>query len=227
MPAKNSRPFSIRASANNGWRKLKLGESKISRLAVVVIPLLFETQAESHFDKIICVACSAAVQRERLLARGWTPEANRTAHRRPNAGGAKNRPRRFCRFGPMATWTLLPGRLTGFWLASTAPFRADNEMLIHRLRKKYHGKKDFHEELEIFLMKHGYDHQPEILDRISSVPARLCILLGRFALPNQSSASSASRLHPTKPPRSPRTTNTGSNGGRSARQAKERRGRRH
>jgi len=43
-------------------------------LAVVVIPLLFETQAESHFDKIICVACSAAAQHERLLARGWTPE---------------------------------------------------------------------------------------------------------------------------------------------------------
>ena len=43
-------------------------------LAVVVIPLLFETQAESDFDKIICVACSAAAQRERLLARGWTPE---------------------------------------------------------------------------------------------------------------------------------------------------------
>jgi len=40
-------------------------------LAVVVIPLLFETKAESHFDKIICVACSAAAQRERLLARGW------------------------------------------------------------------------------------------------------------------------------------------------------------
>ena len=43
-------------------------------LAVVVIPLLFETQAESSFDKIICVACSAATQRERLRARGWTPE---------------------------------------------------------------------------------------------------------------------------------------------------------
>jgi dephospho-CoA kinase len=43
-------------------------------LAVVVIPLLFETRAESHLDKIICVACSLAAQRERLLARGWTPE---------------------------------------------------------------------------------------------------------------------------------------------------------
>jgi dephospho-CoA kinase len=50
------------------WR----GENRA--LAVVVIPLLFETQAESAFDKIICVACSAAAQQERLLARGWTPE---------------------------------------------------------------------------------------------------------------------------------------------------------
>jgi dephospho-CoA kinase len=49
------------------WR----GENRA--LAVVVIPLLFETRAESHFDKIICVACSAPAQRERLLARGWTP----------------------------------------------------------------------------------------------------------------------------------------------------------
>ena len=43
-------------------------------LALVVIPLLFETQAENHFDRIICVACSAASQHERLLQRGWTPE---------------------------------------------------------------------------------------------------------------------------------------------------------
>jgi dephospho-CoA kinase len=50
------------------WRK------ENHKLAVVVIPLLFETRAESSFDKIICVACSAATQHERLLARGWTPE---------------------------------------------------------------------------------------------------------------------------------------------------------
>jgi dephospho-CoA kinase len=43
-------------------------------LAVVVIPLLFETQAEPDFDKTICVACSVAAQRKRLLERGWTPE---------------------------------------------------------------------------------------------------------------------------------------------------------
>jgi dephospho-CoA kinase len=50
------------------WRK------ENHKLAVVVIPLLCETQAESHFDKIICVACSAANQQKRLLERGWTPE---------------------------------------------------------------------------------------------------------------------------------------------------------
>jgi dephospho-CoA kinase len=38
----------------------------------VVIPLLFETKAESHFDAIICVACSAASQFERLRERGWS-----------------------------------------------------------------------------------------------------------------------------------------------------------
>jgi dephospho-CoA kinase len=50
------------------WRK------EDCALAVVVIPLLFETGAESHFDRIICVACSPAAQRERLLARGWDAE---------------------------------------------------------------------------------------------------------------------------------------------------------
>ena len=49
------------------WRKENCA------LAVVVIPLLFETRAESHFNKIICVVCSAPAQRKRLLSRGWTP----------------------------------------------------------------------------------------------------------------------------------------------------------
>jgi dephospho-CoA kinase len=43
-------------------------------LAVVVIPLLFETQVENQFDKILCAACSPASQRERLCARGWTDD---------------------------------------------------------------------------------------------------------------------------------------------------------
>jgi dephospho-CoA kinase len=42
------------------------------RAGVVVIPLLFETNASSHFDAILCTACSAATQRQRLNARGWT-----------------------------------------------------------------------------------------------------------------------------------------------------------
>ncbi len=40
-------------------------------LAVVVIPLLFETGAERRFDSTICIACSAATQHQRLQARGW------------------------------------------------------------------------------------------------------------------------------------------------------------
>ena len=44
------------------------------KVAVVVIPLLFETNAAAHFDATVCVACSAATQRERLRARGWTAE---------------------------------------------------------------------------------------------------------------------------------------------------------
>jgi dephospho-CoA kinase len=50
------------------WR----GEGR--SLAVVVIPLLFETKAEAELDATICVACSAATQHQRLLARGWSPE---------------------------------------------------------------------------------------------------------------------------------------------------------
>ena len=38
---------------------------------VVVIPLLFETAAQSHFDAVLCTACTAATQLARLRARGW------------------------------------------------------------------------------------------------------------------------------------------------------------
>lgn len=40
--------------------------------AVVVIPLLFETDAAKQFTHIVCVACSAATQRRRLAQRGWS-----------------------------------------------------------------------------------------------------------------------------------------------------------
>ena len=44
------------------------------RLGVVVIPLLFETNAAKSFDKTICVACSPVSQQQRLAARGWSAE---------------------------------------------------------------------------------------------------------------------------------------------------------
>jgi len=46
---------------------------------IVVIPLLFETNAEREFDATICCACSEVTQRKRLQERGWTPE--QIAHR--------------------------------------------------------------------------------------------------------------------------------------------------
>lgn len=47
------------------WRAAKIP------CGLVVVPLLFETDAASHFDRVVCVACSAPTQRERLVARGW------------------------------------------------------------------------------------------------------------------------------------------------------------
>jgi dephospho-CoA kinase len=41
-------------------------------VAAVVIPLLFETQAESECDATFCVACTPGTQRRRLAPRGWT-----------------------------------------------------------------------------------------------------------------------------------------------------------
>jgi dephospho-CoA kinase len=40
--------------------------------AVVVIPLLFETNAQPHFDAVVCTACSAVTQHARLQGRGWS-----------------------------------------------------------------------------------------------------------------------------------------------------------
>jgi dephospho-CoA kinase len=51
-----------------GWR-LKGHPS-----GVVVIPLLFETNAGHLFEKTICVACTGASQAKRLQARGWSAD---------------------------------------------------------------------------------------------------------------------------------------------------------
>jgi dephospho-CoA kinase len=41
-------------------------------MAIVVIPLLFETAAEREVDQTVCVACTRGTQLERLRARGWS-----------------------------------------------------------------------------------------------------------------------------------------------------------
>jgi len=57
------------------WRaQLEVWRKEGRPLAVVVIPLLFETSAETEVDATLCVACSAATQQQRLLARGWSPK---------------------------------------------------------------------------------------------------------------------------------------------------------
>lgn len=48
------------------WRTLR------ENRAFVVIPLLYETGAESELDRVVCIACSAGVQKGRLEARGWS-----------------------------------------------------------------------------------------------------------------------------------------------------------
>jgi dephospho-CoA kinase len=49
-------------------------ESQGHLLAAVVIPLLFETNAERDVEVTVCLACTAATQQHRLQARGWSNE---------------------------------------------------------------------------------------------------------------------------------------------------------
>jgi dephospho-CoA kinase len=57
------------------WQKqVEIWREEGRSLAVVVIPLLFETSAARQFDAVICVGCSAASQRTRLSERGWNTD---------------------------------------------------------------------------------------------------------------------------------------------------------
>jgi dephospho-CoA kinase len=57
------------------WRQqLQVWRKEGRSVAVVVIPLLFETKVEMEFDAVICLACSEVTQRQRLMARGWSSE---------------------------------------------------------------------------------------------------------------------------------------------------------
>jgi dephospho-CoA kinase len=55
-------------------RRLRNWRNEGQATAVVVIPLLFETNVEAEFDTVICLACSGATQQGRLAARGWSAE---------------------------------------------------------------------------------------------------------------------------------------------------------
>lgn len=60
------------------WRsQVLVWQAECHQLAVVVIPLLFETGAEKELDATICVACSAATQRRRLNSRRWSADQAR------------------------------------------------------------------------------------------------------------------------------------------------------
>ena len=54
--------------------ELRLNEWSLEneKLGVVVIPLLYETECERYFDKVVCMACSKDIQRQRLRQRGWS-----------------------------------------------------------------------------------------------------------------------------------------------------------
>ena len=41
---------------------------------IVVIPLLYETESETEFQKVIVIGCSASTVRQRIENRGWTEE---------------------------------------------------------------------------------------------------------------------------------------------------------
>jgi dephospho-CoA kinase len=45
-----------------------------TRFFCVVIPLLFETEAETEVDATVCLACSSPTQRQRLDSRGWNAD---------------------------------------------------------------------------------------------------------------------------------------------------------
>jgi dephospho-CoA kinase len=57
------------------WQShVSLWKSEQRSRCVVIIPLLYETGGTAQFDSVICIACSAAAQWQRLIARGWTQE---------------------------------------------------------------------------------------------------------------------------------------------------------
>jgi len=49
------------------WTKQGRAASRVGRIFVVDLPLLFETRSESFFDQILTIACARATQMKRLI----------------------------------------------------------------------------------------------------------------------------------------------------------------
>lgn len=64
----------VKAAISDWFAEQLRGEC---RLAVVVVPLLFEAGMEQGWDAVICVGCSPDVQQARLRSRGFDEEACR------------------------------------------------------------------------------------------------------------------------------------------------------
>jgi dephospho-CoA kinase len=72
-PARRKLEAILHPRIREAWRRqLVTWEAGKRAVAVVVIPLLFETEPAAELEHTICVGCSEAVQRRRLSDRGWT-----------------------------------------------------------------------------------------------------------------------------------------------------------
>jgi dephospho-CoA kinase len=58
----------IWSKAAQQWR------SENKSVGAVIIPLLFETNAQSAFNAVVCLACSQETQLQRLRQRGWSDD---------------------------------------------------------------------------------------------------------------------------------------------------------
>ena len=75
VQARNKLEAILHPRIRERWQaQVAIWRSENCPVALVVIPLLFETGAEPDFDKIICVGCSPAGQQTRLQARGWSAD---------------------------------------------------------------------------------------------------------------------------------------------------------
>jgi len=77
--------------------------------------IAFETRAESHFEKIICVACSAENQRHACSPR-LDAGADRTAQLPRSGRLNKKSPAPILLFGRIAIWIITRNKSNGFCL---------------------------------------------------------------------------------------------------------------